>query len=197
MCSEPAHRARPVRVFAAARRGAGLAALTVTLSAIVSQGVVSAADGVETAGNVLQVALPAAAATLVAGHRDGKGAFELAEALAVTWSVTYTLKYGIDAERPNGDGHSFPSGHTSTSFAAAEFVRRRYGWELGAPAYGLASFVAYSRVESNQHYLRDVAAGAGLGVLSSYLFARPYKGWQAGVQGDSRSLVVVWARSRR
>ncbi len=40
----------------------------------------------------------------------------------------------------------------SISFASAEFVRNRYGWRYGLPAYVLASFVAYSRVEANQHY---------------------------------------------
>jgi membrane-associated phospholipid phosphatase len=88
------------------------------------------------------------------------------------------MKYTIDAERPNGGDHSFPSGHTSTSFASAEFIRGRYGWSYGIPAYVVASFVGYSRVESKQHHTRDVIAGAVIGIGSSYLFTTPYKGWQ-------------------
>ncbi len=33
------------------------------------------------------------------------------------------------------------------------------------PAYAAASFVAYSRVESREHYPHDVVAGAGIGIL--------------------------------
>ena len=57
-------------------------------------------------------------------------------------------------------------------------MRKRYGWEYGIPAYVAATFVAYSRVESDQHYTRDVIAGAVIGIVSSYLFTDSYKGWQ-------------------
>jgi membrane-associated phospholipid phosphatase len=76
----------------------------------------------------------------------------------------------VNAERPNGGGQSFPSGHASVSFSSAEFLRKRYGWGWGLPAYALASFVAYSRVEAGKHYTRDVVAGAALGGACSYLF---------------------------
>ena len=29
--------------------------------------------------------------------------------------------------------HSFPSAHTSTTFAGAEFIHKEYGWGWGAP----------------------------------------------------------------
>src|SRR5438876_165793 len=99
----------------------------------------SAADGIQTAGDVLQFVLPATAGGLTLGYRDGQGALQLGESLAVTLGVTYALKYSIDERRPNGGSQSFPSGHTSISFAAAEFMRKRYGWEYGVPAYGVAS----------------------------------------------------------
>ena len=51
-------------------------------------------------------------------------------------------------------------------------MRERYGWGYGVPAYALASFVGYSRVESRQHYAPDVIAGAAIGILSSCLFTR-------------------------
>ena len=154
----------------------------------------SAADNIQTAGDVLQFVLPATAAGLTLGHRDGQGALQLGESLAVTLGVTYALKYGLDAKRPNGGGQSFPSGHTSISFSAAEFMRKRYGWEYGVPAYAAASFVAYSRVESRQHHPQDVVAGAGIGILSSYIFTKPYKGWRVGVEGDTKSFGVRLTR---
>ena len=111
----------------------------------------SGADGIQTAGDVLQFVLPATAGGLTLGYRDGQGALQLGESLAVTLGVTYALKYSIDERRPNGGSQSFPSGHSSISFSAAEFMRKRYGWEYGVPAYATASFVAYSRVESREH----------------------------------------------
>ncbi len=145
-----------------------------------------AADAIQTAGDVLQFVLPATAGGLTLGYRDGRGALQLGESLAVTLGVTYALKYTIDERRPNGGSQSFPSGHTSISFSSAEFMRKRYGWEYGVPAYAAASFVAYSRVESGEHHPHDVVAGAGIGILSSYIFTRPYKGWTASVEGDTK-----------
>jgi membrane-associated phospholipid phosphatase len=94
----------------------------------------------------------------------------------MTLGVTYGLKYTVDEKRPNGGSHSFPSAHTSISFSAAEFMRKRYGWEYGIPAYAAASFVAYSRVESREHWPHDVIAGASIGIVSSFIFTKPYKG---------------------
>ncbi len=136
-----------------------------------------ASDEIELAGDVLQLVLPAAAAGLTLGYRDGKGALQFGESAAVTMGVTYTLKYTISEERPNHGSHSFPSAHTSISFCSAEFMRKRYGWEYGVPAYAAASFVAYSRVEARQHYPHDVVAGAAIGIISSFIFTKPYKGW--------------------
>lgn len=138
---------------------------------------VQAADGIETAGDILVIALPAVAAGMMLGFRDGQGALELGKSAALTLGLTYGLKFTIDEKRPNGESQSFPSAHASISFASAEFLRKRYGWEYGIPAYVVATFVAYSRVESKQHYTHDVIAGAAIGIGSSYLFTKPYKGW--------------------
>ncbi|MEI6692752.1 MAG: phosphatase PAP2 family protein [Chlorobium sp.] len=136
-----------------------------------------ASDGIETAGSVLQFVLPAAAVGLTLSNHDEEGFIQLAESGIVTLGVTYGLKYTVPATRPNGGEHSFPSGHTSTSFASAEFIRERYGWNYGIPAYLAASFVGYSRVESKEHHTRDVIAGAIIGIGSSWLFTSPNKTW--------------------
>lgn len=155
-----------------------------------------AGDGIELAGDVLQYVLPATAAGLTLAHKDGKGAVQFGESAALTLGATYGLKYAIHETRPNGGSHSFPSAHTSISFSAAEFVRKRYGWEYGIPAYAAASFVAYSRVEAGQHHPQDVIAGAGIGILSSFIFTRPYKGWhiqaEAGGKYYGLRLSHVW-----
>lgn len=136
-----------------------------------------ASDNIQSAGDILQFVLPATAAGLTLGYRDWPGALEFGESAGVTLGVTYGLKYAVNERRPNGGSESFPSGHSSISFSAAEFMRKRYGWEYGIPAYAAASFVAYSRVESGEHYPHDVIAGAAIGIASSYIFTRPYRGW--------------------
>jgi len=145
---------------------------------------VQAAGSIETAGDVLMIALPAAAAGLTLSFRDDQGALEFGKSAALALGVTYGLKYTIDARRPNGDARSFPSAHASISFSSAEFMRKRYGWNYGIPAYVTATFVAYSRVESDQHYTRDVIAGAAIGIMSGYLFTQPYKGWHIQPDAD-------------
>lgn len=165
-----------------------IATVILTLSITLCFGKLAAAGDIETAGDVLRFVLPATAAGMTLGYRDGQGAIQLGESLAVTMAATYALKYGIDEKRPNGRSRSFPSNYASVSFSAAEFIRKRYGWEYGVPAYAAASFVAYSRVESNQHHPHDVIAGAAIGILSSYLFTKPYNGWHVSVEGDAKSV---------
>ncbi len=137
-----------------------------------------AGDFAEKTGDILQYVLPATAAGMTLIHKDGKGAGQFGASAALTMGITYGLKYTVDETRPSGGSRSFPSAHTSISFSAAEFMRKRYGWEYGIPAYAAATFVGYSRVESREHYIHDVIAGALIGIASSYLLVTPYKGWQ-------------------
>ena len=80
---------------------------------------VRAHDNIETAGDVLQFVLPATSAGLALGLRDDEGLFQFGKSAALTLGTTYALKYTIDEQRPDGGPHSFPSGHTSISFASA------------------------------------------------------------------------------
>ena len=134
------------------------------------------ADAVKTAGDVGTVAVAAFAGGMTLWQKDKEGMIQLVESAALDLAVTYGLKYAVSERRPNNeDNHSFPSAHSSVSFASGEDLRKRYGWEYGLPAYGVAAFVAYSRVESKSHYVHDVLAGAAIGMASSYLFTTPYK----------------------
>lgn len=130
----------------------------------------------KTAGDVLLVTMPALAMGSTLIWQDGqKGTYQFSKALAGTLAITYGLKLAINKERPNGENNnSFPSGHTSVAFASAAFVQKRYGWEYGIPAYLLAGYVGYTRIEANKHYGVDVLAGAAIGVGLSYLFTKPY-----------------------
>ncbi len=88
-------------------------------------------------------------------------------------TTVLTVKHLTKELRPDGsDYYSFPSGHTATAFAAAEFLRQEY--KNVSPWYGIAGYTAATatgilRMYNNKHWLSDVAAGAGVGILSTKL----------------------------
>jgi membrane-associated phospholipid phosphatase len=92
---------------------------------------------------------------------------ELIRAQVVTEALTETLKVAVHRTRPDGTNLSFPSGHTSASFATATVLQREFGWKIGAPAYALASYVAVSRMAERKHYASDVVFGAAIGIVSA------------------------------
>jgi membrane-associated phospholipid phosphatase len=134
---------------------------------------------IKTIGDIIQLALPVAAGASTIILWDKEGAWQFVKSYGTTLALTYGLKYLINKPRPNGatDGHAFPSGHTASAFSGASFIQRRYGWVYGAPAYALAGFCAYSRLQGNnpRHDGWDVAAGAIVGIGSTYLFTTPYQ----------------------
>jgi len=149
-------------------------------------GVVEAEGWIQTSGDILQFVLPGTATGLTLVHRDWDGALQFGESAALTMGTTYALKYTVNETRPNGGSQSFPSGHTSISFCSAEYMRKRYGLEWGIPAYALALWVAYSRVEAGEHHPHDVIAGAAIGIVSSYIFTKPYRGWRIEPLADGK-----------
>ncbi len=154
-----------------------------------------AADSIETAGDILQLALPTIGGGLTLIYQDWPGAVQFGESTGVTLGVTYALKYAVNETRPNGESGSFPSAHSSISFSSAEFMRKRFGWAYGIPAYAAASFVAYSRVEAGAHYPHDVIAGAALGIAASYVFTRPYHGWRVSADAGGKYYGLRFSRS--
>lgn len=71
--------------------------------------------------------------------------------------------------RPDGSTpNSFPSGHTTTAFVGAEILRREY-WNvspwIGIAGYAVAAETGFLRMYNNRHWLTDVVAGAGFGIL--------------------------------
>ena len=90
---------------------------------------------------------------------------DLIRAQLLNGLLTATLKVSVDRTRPTGGAHGFPSGHTSAAFATAAVLDGHYGWKAGVPAYALASFVGWTRVRDNVHFLSDVVIGSTIGAV--------------------------------
>lgn len=85
--------------------------------------------------------------------------------------IVSPVKHATSRERPDGSNrYSFPSGHTATAFVAAEFLHQEYKnqsvW-ISIGGYGMATLIGASRVYNNKHWVSDVVAGAGIGILST------------------------------
>ena len=79
----------------------------------------------------------------------------------------------------NGDRMSFPSGHTTTAFAAASAVtsevRRMWPghtWLVGPAMYGGATLVGLSRMYHDKHWASDVVVGAAIGTFTGIKVVR-------------------------
>jgi membrane-associated phospholipid phosphatase len=115
--------------------------------------------------------LGAAFATFAIGRATNKPRVtsvggDLIRAQLLAQVMSMGVKQAVRRDRPEGTGFSFPSGHTTVSFASATVLQRHFGWKAGIPSYGIAAYVAASRVEMKRHFLSDVAFGAALGVIA-------------------------------
>ena len=113
----------------------------------------------------------AALATWLIGQGSGNARVQavgadLVQAQLVAGVMTQGLKLAVGRSRPNNGRFSFPSGHASVTFANAAVLQRHFGWKAGLPAYGVATYVAASRLQDNRHYASDVIFGAALGIVA-------------------------------
>ncbi len=91
----------------------------------------------------------------------------------ITTAIVTTLKNQTHRLRPDGSSYnSFPSGHTATAFAAAELLNQEFKehspW-IGYAGYTVAAATGILRMYNNKHWVSDVVAGAGIGILSTKL----------------------------
>jgi hypothetical protein len=94
---------------------------------------------------------------------------DLLRAEAVSGALTYAIKLSVRRHRPPGGGGkccSFPSGHSSSTFALASVLWRHLGWKAAVPTYTVATYVALSRLHEDVHFLSDVIFGAAVGIVS-------------------------------
>lgn len=91
---------------------------------------------------------------------------DLLQAQLLAQALTAGVKMSTNRTRPDGTHYSFPSGHTSVTFASATVLQRNLGWKAGIPAYGVATYVALSRIQEKRHFFSDVAFGAAIGIVA-------------------------------
>lgn len=93
---------------------------------------------------------------------------------ALVATIVNSLKYTTKVTRPDGSKrNSFPSGHTAVAFMSATMLHKEYGLTQ-SPWYSIAGYtwatgIGLSRILNNRHWLSDVLAGAGIGILSTEL----------------------------
>jgi undecaprenyl-diphosphatase len=119
--------------------------------------------------------------------RTKRNGLYIASSTATTFVLNWAIKKLVKRQRPfltdirltpvyRPGEYSFPSGHTSSAFSAVTALSRAYPkWYVIAPSFLWASAVGYSRMYLGVHYPTDVAAGAALGVGTSFAmgFLRP------------------------
>lgn len=119
------------------------------------------------------------------------------ESIIVGSGITMVLKGALGRSRPyvtdekdpsdfkfgkgfgSADRQSFPSGHTTSAFAAAAAITSEvkrlypsYTWVAGPAMYGSATMVGLSRMYHNKHWASDVALGAAIGTFSGLKIVR-------------------------
>lgn len=131
---------------------------------------------IENSGDAAVFLLPASAFATSLILKDKKGSWQFTKSFLLNLAVTGAGKVFINKQRPlEGGDYAFPSGHTSVAFQSASFFHRRYGFTYSIPAYVLASFAAYSRLNADRHDGWDILAGAAVGIGSTYIFTTPYE----------------------
>ena len=138
-------------------------------------------------GGLIWIALAVAILLLQRGKR-GTGLQVLIALLLSLVLCNLLLKNAVDRVRPfdlnqmvqllvpEPQDPSFPSGHTSASFAAVTvlFLHR---WKGRWPALALAGGIGFSRMYLYLHFLTDVLGGVATGVFCGWLAATLWQKW--------------------
>lgn len=133
----------------------------------------------------------------IGGDREmARAGLHTAEAVFIGDVITGAVKVIAGRKRPylspdnpydfrllrglRGDSvRSFPSGHTTSAFAAAAVITAEAGYQwkeakpiIGPALFGAATIVGISRMYNNAHWASDVAMGAAIGTFVGWKVAR-------------------------
>ncbi|RYX84902.1 phosphatase PAP2 family protein [bacterium] len=114
---------------------------------------------------------------LTEGNSNGEQrSLRAADTVLTSAVITQALKKVTHSKRPDGsDYESFPSQHAITAFAIASMQAHFHPdqaifWYLGATA------ISASRVKLRRHRVRDVLAGAAIGIATTEIEYRQKRG---------------------
>ncbi len=106
-------------------------------------------------------------------NKLGRATISYAASAAIMGIIVNAVKYTAKVERPDGSrANSFPSGHTSNAFMNATFMHKEFGHlnpMYSIAGYSMSTFTGIGRGLNNRHWISDVLAGAGIGILSTQL----------------------------
>jgi len=141
----------------------------------------------------------------LSGVKGNNGILDQTSLYFLSFSImglsTAGVKRIVDRPRPDGsNNYSFPSGHTASAFASAEFLSQEYQntfpW-IGYAGYSVAAATGILRMYNNRHWFSDVVAGAGFGIASTkiaYLIYPHLKKLILGKQSMRYSMVPTYSQ---
>ena len=132
-----------------------------------------------------------------AKHNFRDRTFLVTSSYLLSSASVHALKRVSHVRRPDESNIlSFPSGHTATAFVGAHLLFKEYKdvspW-IGIAGYTVASITGAIRVLNRRHWVSDVVAGAGVGMLSveiSYLLLPVFQ-QLIGVNERQTSLTIA------
>ena len=130
-------------------------------------------------------------------HNNKERTFLMASSYLLSAACVQTCKRTTTVRRPDEANYrSFPSGHTATAFVGAHLLFKEYKdtspW-IGIAGYTIATGTGAMRILNRRHWLSDVVAGAGIGILCveiSYLLLPAFHK-VTGVKDSRTSLVIA------
>ena len=143
------------------------------------------------------------ASLLTNNHRFQDTAFTSFQSLAYASGATFFLKMVIGRHRPRdaesafrfapfSGNQSFPSGHTTATFAMlvpwAMYYPGPFTWGLVVVG---GTGTALARIVQNKHWLSDVVGGATIGIVSGVLLSQRHQRLQSGDVNQSYRLSPI------
>ena len=132
-----------------------------------------------------------------AKHNVRDRAFLTASSYLISSASVHAIKRASHVRRPDDSNNlSFPSGHTATAFVGAYLLFKEYKdtspW-IGIAGFAVAGTTGAIRIYNQRHWVSDVVAGAGFGMLSveiSYLLLPAFHR-MIGVSDSPTSITIA------